>query len=59
MDGSVLEEKPSVKMLGWSFSSKLDWSSYIISIAKTTFQRIASLIRYIKFLCSEVALYIY
>ena len=35
MDGSVLEEKSSFKMLGLSFSSKLDWSSYIISIAKT------------------------
>ena len=35
MDGSVLEEKSSFKMLGMTFSSKLDWSSYIISIAKT------------------------
>ena len=29
MDGSVLEEKPSVKILGLTFSSKLDWGSYI------------------------------
>ena len=36
IDGSVLEEKPSFKMLGLTFSSKLDWDSYIISIAKTT-----------------------
>ena len=36
MDGSVLEEKSSFKMLGLTFSSKLDWGSYIISIAKTT-----------------------
>ena len=35
MDGSVLEEKSSFKMLGLTFSSKLDWSSYIISIAKS------------------------
>ena len=35
MDGSVLEEKSSFKMLGLIFSSKLDWGSYIISIAKT------------------------
>ena len=35
MDGSVLEEKSSFKMLGLTFSSKLDWASYIISIAKT------------------------
>ena len=35
MDGFVLEEKSSFKMLGLSFSSKLDWGSYIISIPKT------------------------
>ena len=34
MDGSLLEEKSSFKMLGLTFSSKLDWGSYIISIAK-------------------------
>ena len=34
MDGSVLEEKSSFKMLGLT-SSKLDWGSYIISIAET------------------------
>ena len=32
MDGSVLEEKSSSKTLGLTFSSKLDWGSYIISI---------------------------
>ena len=35
MDGFVLEEKSSFKMLGLTFCSKLDWGSYIISIAKT------------------------
>ena len=35
IDGPVLEEKSSFKMLGLTFSSKLDWGSYIISIAKT------------------------
>ena len=35
MDGSVPEEDSSFKMLGLTFSSKLDWGSYIISIAKT------------------------
>ena len=35
MDGSVLEEKPSFKMLGFTFSSKLDWGPCIISIART------------------------
>ena len=38
MDGSVLEEKSSFKMLGLSFSSTLDWCSYIISIAKSVSQ---------------------
>ena len=37
MDGSALEEKSSFKMLGLTFSSKLDWGSYIVSIAKTAF----------------------
>ena len=35
MDESVPEEKPSFKMLEFSFSSKLDWGSYIFSVAKT------------------------
>ena len=35
MDGSVLEEKSSFKMLGLTLSSKLDWGSHIISIVKT------------------------
>ena len=34
MDGSILEEKSSFKMLGLTFSSKLDWGSYIVPIAK-------------------------
>ena len=33
MSGFVLEDKSSVKMLGLTFSSKLDWDSYMISIA--------------------------
>ena len=40
MDGSVLEEKSSFKMLGLTFSSKLDCGSYIISIAKTASKKI-------------------
>ena len=35
MNGSVPQEKSSFKMLGLTFSSKLDWGSYIVSIAKT------------------------
>ena len=34
MDGLVLEEKSSFKILGLTFSSKLDWGSYIILLLK-------------------------
>ena len=59
MDGSVLEGKSSFKMLVLTFSSKLDWSSYIISIAKTASKKIGALIHSMKFLSPEVALYLY
>ena len=48
-DGSVLEEKTSFKMLGLTFSSKLDWDSYIVYIAKTASRKIGALIRSMKF----------
>ena len=59
MDGSVTEEKSPFKMLGLTSSSKLDWVSYIISIAKTASKKIRALIRSLKFLSPEVALYLY
>ena len=59
MDESVLEEKSSFKILGLTFSSKLDWGSYIISVAKTASKKIGALIRSMKFLSPEVALYLY
>ena len=59
MDGSVLEEKPSFKMQGLTFSSKLDWCSYIISVAKTASKKIGALIHSMKFLSPEVALCLY
>ena len=59
MDGCVLEEKLSFKMLGFTFSSKLDWCSYIISIAKTASKKIGALICSMTFLSPEVALYLY
>ena len=59
MDGSVLEEKSSFKMLGFSFFSKLDCGSYIISIAKTASMKIGALICSMKFLSPEVAQYLY
>ena len=59
MDESVLEEKTSFKMLGLTFSSKLDWGSYMVSIAKTASKKIGVLIRSMKFLSPEVDLYLY
>ena len=59
IDGSVLEEKLSFKMLGLTFSSKLDWGSYIISITKTASKKIGALISSMKFLSPEVALYLF
>ena len=59
MGGSILEEKSSFKMLGVTFSSKLDWGSYVISIAKTASKKIGALIRSMKFISPEVALYLY
>ena len=53
MDESVLEEESYFKMMGLTFSSKLNWSSYIIPIAKT------SLIRSMKFFSLEVDLCLY
>ena len=47
------------KMLGLTFSSKLDWGSYIISIAKTASKKNRALIRFMKFLSPEVVFYLY
>ena len=59
MNGSLPEEKLSFKMLGLTFSSKLDWGPYIVSIAKTASKKIGALIGSMKFLSLEVALYLY
>ena len=59
MGGSILEKKSYFKMLGLTFCSKLDWGSYIISIAKTASKKIVALFRSMKFLSCEVALYLY
>ena len=58
MGGSILEEKSSFKMLQLTFSSKLDWGSYSISIAKTASKKIGALICSMKLLSPEVALYL-
>ena len=57
MDGGVPEKKSSFKMLGLTFSSKLDWGSYVVSIVKTASKKIGALICSMKFLSPEVALY--
>ena len=59
IDGAVLEEKSSFKMLRLTFSTKLNWGSYIVSIAKSASKKIKALIRSMKFLSPEVALYLY
>ena len=46
-------------MLGLTFSSKLDWGSYIIYIAKIASKKIEDFICSMKFLSPEVALYLY
>ena len=56
--GSVLGERLSFKMLKLAFSSKLDWGSYIITIAKIASKKIGALIRSVKFLSPEVTLYL-
>ena len=45
--------------MGLTFSSKLDWGSYMISIAKTASKKIGVLIHSIKFFSPEAALYLY
>ena len=57
MNGSV-EEKSSFKMMGLTLSSKLDWDSYIISIAKTTSKKIGAVIHSMKFISPEITLYL-
>ena len=59
MDGSVLEEKSTFKMLGLTLSPKLDWGSCIISIAKSASKKIGAVILSLKFLFPEFTLYLY
>ena len=50
IDRCVLEEELSFEMLVLTFSSKLDWGSYIISIGKTASKKIGALIGSMKFI---------
>ena len=54
MDGFVLKEKSPFEMLGLAFSSKLEWCSYITSIAKTAFKKIGALMCSMTFLSPEL-----
>ena len=57
--GLFLSKKDLLEFWGLTFSSKLNWGSYIISIAKISSKKIGALIHSMKFLYSEVALYLY
>ena len=59
MDGSFLEEESPFEMLALTFFSNLDQDSYIISSAETIPKKIGTLIRSMKFLSPDVALYLY
>ena len=59
MDGSVFEKKLSFKILGVTFSSTLDWGTYIISIAKTASKKIGAFsMNFNKVYIFEVAVYL-
>ena len=55
MSGSVIQEKLSFKMLRLISSSKLDWCSYIISIAKVSSKKNGALILSMKCFSLQVA----
>ena len=59
IDGFILEENSYFRILGLSFSTKLDWGSYNDSIAKNISKKIETLISCLKFLSPEVAFYFF
>ena len=59
IDGSIRKKKLSFKMLGLTFSSKLDCVSCIISTSKRASKKSGSLIHSMEFLSPEVVLYFY
>ena len=59
MDGSVLDEKSSFKMMLLSFSCKFDRFSYMFSIVKPASRDVGALIDSVKFFSSAVVLYLY
>ena len=59
IDGSVLGQKSSFKMLGLSVYSKLGWGSYIIFIAETVVMTVGAFCGSTRFFSAEAALYNY
>ena len=57
--GLLLRKKSNFKMLRLTFSSKLDWGSYIFCIPKIALKEIGALICSMRFLSPEIALYLY
>ena len=55
--GLFMRKKSSFKMLGFTVCSKLDWGSYIISIAKTVSKKIGALIHFEKYLSLSIFIY--
>ena len=55
----MLLRKNLLLIAGLYFSFKLDWGSYIISIAKSISKKLRALIRSMKFFFPEAALYLY
>ena len=59
MNGKQLEESDSLRLLGITFTPKLDWKSYVQSIAKQASQRVGSLFRSQRYLTKDALLYLY
>ena len=58
IDMSVHEKNSSFKMVGLTFSSKLSWGPYIISISKTASKILGAFIHSMNFLSPKVVLYL-
>ena len=59
MSGKQLEDSDSFRLLGVTFTPKLDWRPYIQSVAKQASQRVGSLFRSQRYLTKESLLYLY
>ena len=56
---SVLDESPSIRLVGLTLSSNLSWNEYIKSIAKQAAKKVGSLFRARSYLSRETILYLY